>query len=93
MSVNFSMVHVQKKIAVGMDVLAFFTMNDWNFRSKNFQSLVKIQSPEEYKMFNIDTENAGDTLTYLRNSLIGGREYCARDPLSTVPKAKILIKV
>lgn len=87
------MVHVQKKIAVGMDVLKFFTMSNWNFKSDNFVDLVKQQSKEEYHMFPIDTKNAGDTLTYLRNSLIGGRQYCARDPLSTVPKAKIIIKM
>jgi hypothetical protein len=44
------MVHVQKKLAIGMDVLKCFTLNNWDFRSKNFQSLVKIQSEDEYKM-------------------------------------------
>lgn len=87
------MILVQKKIAVGMDVLKFFTMNDWNFKSDNFIDLVKLQSKDEYDMFAIDTKNLGDTLYYLRTSLIGGRQYCARDPLSTIPKAKILIKV
>lgn len=41
------MVHVQKKIAVGMEVIQFFTMRDWDFRSTNFQSLIKTLSPEE----------------------------------------------
>lgn len=87
------MVHVQKKIATGMDVLKFFTMNDWNFKSDNFQNLVKIQSKAEYDMFFIDSENIKDVRGYLRTSLIGGRQYCARDPLSTIPKAKIIVKV
>lgn len=87
------MVHVQKKIAVGMDVLSFFAMSNWDFKSDHFSSLVDIQSKEEYNMFPVDTKNLGDTLHYLRTSLVGGRQYCARDPLSTVPKAKILIKV
>ena len=87
------MVHVQKKISVGMDVLKFFTMNDWNFKSDNFCNLTKEQSKEEYNMFYIDSKNAGDTTTYLRNSLIGGRQYCARDPLSTIPKAKIILRM
>jgi alcohol-forming fatty acyl-CoA reductase len=87
------MVHVQKKIAIGMDVLKFFTMNDWNFKSENFQNLVKAQSKDEYSMFFIDTKKGGDTVEYLRSSMYGGRQYCARDPPSTIPKAKILIKV
>jgi alcohol-forming fatty acyl-CoA reductase len=90
---HFSMVHVQKKIAVGMDVLKFFTMNNWNFKSDNFQSLLKKQSKEEHDMFLIDTENVGDTVEYLKTSLYGGRQYCARDPLSTIPKAKIIYKM
>lgn len=87
------MIHVQNKIAIGMDVLSFFTMNDWNFVSDNFQALVKTQSKEEYKMFPIDTENMGDTLQYLRTCMYGGRQYCARDPLTTLPKAKIVVRV
>lgn len=49
------MVHVQKKIAVGMDVLKFFTMNDWNFKSDNFFNLDKLQDEEEKYMFQVDT--------------------------------------
>lgn len=87
------MVFVQKKIAVGMDVLAFFTMNDWNFKSDNFASLVKFQSKSEYVMFPIDMKNIGDTVDYLRACMYGGRIYCAKDPLSTLPRAKVLVCV
>jgi hypothetical protein len=44
------MILVQKKIAIGMDALKCFTTNNWDFRTKNFESLVKIQSEDEYKM-------------------------------------------
>lgn len=44
------MVHVQKKIATGMEVLHFFTMRDWDFRSTNFEALNNKLSPEEYEM-------------------------------------------
>ena len=87
------MVFVQKKIAVGMDVLAFFTVNDWNFKSDRFVSLVKTQSESEYDMFPIDMEKTGDTFEYLQNAMHGGRLYCAKEPLSTLPRAKILITV
>lgn len=62
------MVQVQKKISVGMDVLKFFTMNNWTFKSDNFHSLVKTQTKSEYEMFSIDTSK-GDTVEYLRTSL------------------------
>ncbi|CAG9802080.1 unnamed protein product [Chironomus riparius] len=86
------MVHVQKKIAIGMDVLKCFTMNNWNFRSKNFTDLVEIQSKEEYDMFFVDTRQI-DVDKMVRQSIIGGRVYCLNDPLSTVPKAKRLLKI
>lgn len=44
------MVHVQNKIAVGMDVLKCFTMNNWDFKSDNYKNLVNKQSKDEYKM-------------------------------------------
>jgi len=87
------MVHVQRKIAVGMDVLAFFSMNDWNFKSDRFANLAKAQTKEEYSMFEIDMKNIGDTATYLKNAMYGGRVYCVKDPLTTLPRAKVLLYV
>lgn len=86
------MVHVQRKIAVGMDVLKCFTMNNWDFRSHNYINLLKIQSKEEYDMFFVDTSKM-DMVKYTQDSLIGGRVYCAKDPLTTIPKAKNLIRM
>lgn len=86
------MVHVQKKIAIGMDVLKCFTMNNWDFRSHNFVNLLKIQSQEEYDMFFIDSSKI-DVTEYTKQSLVGGRVYCTKDPLSTLPRAKKLIRM
>lgn len=44
------MIRVQNKIAVGMDVLKCFTMNNWDFKSDNFKNLIDKQSAEEYEM-------------------------------------------
>lgn len=44
------MVRVQKKIATGMDVLSFFTMNDWHFVSDNFFKMVDTQTNDEWQM-------------------------------------------
>lgn len=87
------MVFVQKKIATGMDVLAFFTTNNWNFKSDRFASLVKTQTKSEYDMFSIDMANTGETLQYLKTCMHGGRLYCAKDPVSTLPRARILVRV
>lgn len=32
-------------------------------------------------------------LDYLRDTLLGGRQYCLKEPLSTLPKARIQLKM
>lgn len=41
------MVYVQKRIALGIKMLQYFTMRVWVFRSTNFQALNQKLSPEE----------------------------------------------
>ncbi|KAG5676201.1 hypothetical protein PVAND_006050 [Polypedilum vanderplanki] len=85
------MVRVQKKIASALDAIKFFAMKNWDFNTDNFHNLTKIQSDEEYHMFNLDTKTI-NAEEYFENSIVGGRIYQDEDPLTTVPKATILIK-
>lgn len=87
------MIRVQKKIAVGMEVLKFVTMKNWDFKSDNFVALSKTQSKDEYQMFMIDTINHGDPWEYFRISFLGGRKYLAHDPPETIPRAKVQLYV
>lgn len=87
------MVYVQKRIAVGLEVLQFFTMHKWNFKSENFNGLVKQQTPDEYETFLFDSQHTGDDWEYLKNSLLGARQYCVKDPLSTLPRARLQHKM
>jgi len=32
-------------------------------------------------------------LDYLRDTLLGGRQYCMKEPLSTLPKARIQLRM
>jgi alcohol-forming fatty acyl-CoA reductase len=87
------MVHIQNRISTGMEVIQFFTMREWNFRSNNLENLTKTQSPEEDEMFKIDSKNTGDEFEYLKNSYLGARQFCLKDPLSTIPKARIQLRM
>jgi len=87
------MVHVQNRLTVGMEVLQFFCMRDWKFVSDNFESLQKHMSDDELYRFNFDTKNTGDEWEYLKVSLLGARQYCIKDPLSTLPKARMQLKI
>lgn len=42
--------------------------------------------------FNMDTDGIPD-LEYLKRSILGGRQYCLKEPLTTLPKARRQLKV
>lgn len=88
----FSMVRVQKRIFDGLDVLQFFTTRQWDFRTERFFGLFKELSPKDQELFNMDTDGIPD-LEYLKRSILGGRQYCLKEPLSTLPKARRQLKV
>lgn len=33
-----------------------------------------------------------DTKEYMKRSILGGRQYCLKEPLSSIPKARIQMK-
>lgn len=44
------MLRVQKKISDGLDVLQFFTMQKWDFRTERFFGLFKDMTPRDKVM-------------------------------------------
>jgi alcohol-forming fatty acyl-CoA reductase len=89
------MVHFQTRISQGLEVLQFFTMRSWVFYSQKFKDLSKTLSKEEYKMFFVDTEAvpASEERDYLRSCLLGARQYIMKEPLSTIPAARLHLKM
>lgn len=89
------MIRVQNRISQGLDVLQFFTMRQWNFKAKKLELLNKTLSPSEYEMFFIDSKSIPDSFEdeYLKNCLLGGRQYVLKEPLSTIPRAKVQMKM
>lgn len=88
---NFK-IRVQKKIFVGLGVLQFFTTRQWNFRSDNFKAIYENLSAEEKVIFNMNTEEV-DQVIYLKHCILGGRQYCLKEPNSSLPKARIQLKM
>lgn len=85
------MCHVQTRISDGLDVLQFFTTRAWNFTTVNFEYMISQQSPDDAKMFNLDKESV-EIKEYMLNGLLGGRQYCLKEPLSSIPKARMQLK-
>lgn len=106
------MVRIQTRITQGLDLLSFFALRNWNFKSDNFQNIYKnCLTEEEHQMwvrswnfknwkfydwnfrFFLDTVAVDDDVEYLKNSMLGGRQYILKEPLSTLPKARIQMKM
>lgn len=85
------MCHVQTRISDGLEVLQFFTTRAWNFSTVNFEHMISQQSKEDSKVFNLDKDSV-EIKEYMLNSILGGRQYCLKEPLSTIPKARIQLK-
>lgn len=85
------MCHVQTRISDGLELLQFFTTRAWNFRTVNFENMISQQSKEDSKVFNLDKDSV-EIKEYMLNSILGGRQYCLKEPLSTIPKARIQLK-
>lgn len=86
--------HVQTKISQGLEVLQFFTMRQWCFKSENFVDIHNKMDADEKLMFYTNTAvMEGDPIDYLKLTILGGRQYCLKEPLSTLPKARIQLKM
>lgn len=48
------MIRIQTRISDGLDVLQFFTMRKWEFKSNGFGGLAKLLSPKDEKEYDFD---------------------------------------
>ncbi|XP_065204865.1 putative fatty acyl-CoA reductase CG5065 [Planococcus citri] len=86
------MVRVQKRIYVGMGVLQYFTTRKWKFLNQKTIALTNKLSDKELKIFYLGNTKP-DTQKYLLDVLLGARQYCMKEPLSTLPKARFQLKL
>ncbi|GLH04505.1 Putative fatty acyl-CoA reductase CG5065 [Gryllus bimaculatus] len=81
------MVRLQRRISTGLDVLQYFTMRQWEFKNAHALALEQHMSPEERSVFYISDVEV-DVADYLRNILLGARQYCMKEPLTSIPRAR-----
>lgn len=86
------MCRVQDKVFQGLDILSFFTTRDWIFNSEKFQGISKSLTPLDRQLFDTDTNNV-DVDAYMYKVILGGRQYCLKEPLSSMSKARMHLKV
>lgn len=82
------MLKLYKKIHRFMDVLNYFTTKQWKFSNDTFKSVISKLSPEDRENFACDITRV-DWDHYFRTYMRGIRLYLIKDPIDTLPQARI----
>lgn len=81
------MVRIQNRILDGLAVLQYFTTRQWIFYNKNLIALNSGMSSIDKEMFPTVIYNA-NIMEYFKHIVLGARQYCMKEDLSTLPKAR-----
>ncbi|XP_069683853.1 putative fatty acyl-CoA reductase CG5065 [Periplaneta americana] len=84
------MVRLQNRISVGLEVLQYFTMRQWQFSNEKFLAIEKSLCDDDRKIFYI-TNVDQDIDKYMTAALLGARVYCMKEPLSSLPRARRIL--
>ncbi|XP_017147108.1 fatty acyl-CoA reductase 1 isoform X1 [Drosophila miranda] len=87
------MVRLQTRIAVGLEVLQFFTMRAWFFKSDAYSSLWNIMNDEDKKNFNMDMDPVETVPMYIESCVQGGRQYLMKESPDSLPRARLQLKL
>ncbi|XP_076658436.1 fatty acyl-CoA reductase wat [Halictus rubicundus] len=82
------MLKLYKKIHKFMDVLNYFTTRQWTFTNNTFKAVLGKMSPEDRNSFVCDITKI-DWDQYFRTYMRGIRVYLIKDPLETLPTARV----
>ncbi|KAK2586498.1 hypothetical protein KPH14_011396 [Odynerus spinipes] len=82
------LLRVYKKIHKFMDVLNYFTIKEWKFTNERFHTLLSKLTLEDRELFFCDIRDVVWD-TYFKTYIAGIRVYLIKDPLETLPQARI----
>lgn len=86
------MVRVAHKINDGLELLQFFTTRNWQFRSAKFLNLAKEMTDEDNKVFPMDFTILS-VKEYMKECVLGARQYLMKEDLKTLPRCRIQQKM
>jgi len=82
-----SMVRLQRRISNGLKVLQYFTTKEWVFYNDKLIELDNKLTSIDKEIFRIIIYDA-DVNEYIKNIILGARQYCMKEDLTTLPKAR-----
>lgn len=79
---------LNRKLSTLVKLVSYFALNDWKGKNERTKNLWKKISPDDQKLFpfSMNDFNWND---YIQKYMIGLRVYLLKDPLTTVPAARI----
>lgn len=86
------MVRIQRKIHDGLELLQFFTTREWIFKSEKFVALYYEMSGADKELLPVDF-TALPIEEYMLTCVLGTRQYCVKEDLSTLPRCRRVQKV
>ncbi|XP_073974468.1 putative fatty acyl-CoA reductase CG5065 [Rhodnius prolixus] len=81
------MIHVQKKIQCGLDVLQYFTTHQWRFPNAKLLAIREAMNPVDKEIFTLDFEGIA-IIPYLTNTVLGARTYLLKENPKSLPRAR-----
>lgn len=85
------MIKIQKKISQGLNVLQYYTTKQWVFKNVEMSAMYNRLSEKDRETFYYDMAHL-DWPTYFLNYILGVRQYVLKEPPSTLPKARRLLR-
>ncbi|XP_018563268.1 putative fatty acyl-CoA reductase CG5065 [Anoplophora glabripennis] len=82
------MIRIQKKIHDGLGLLEFFSVREWYFKSERFVGLNDLITDVDKKMFTTADFTRIPIQEYLTRALLGTRQYCLKEDLSSLPRCR-----
>ena len=86
------MVRIQKRISDGLEVLQYFTTREWIFHNTNLVILRNEMSSRDKQIFSFDFLSI-DVMDYMKDIILGARQYCMKEKLETLPRARMHMRM
>ncbi|KAJ0182913.1 hypothetical protein K1T71_000889 [Dendrolimus kikuchii] len=84
---RLSFITVSQRIQAMSDVLSFFSLREWKFKTDNVQKLHLRLTPEDSAIYNLDPHSI-DWPEHIRNFVIGVRKYLLNEKDQDIEEAK-----
>ncbi|KAK9500979.1 hypothetical protein O3M35_002123 [Rhynocoris fuscipes] len=86
------MLHVQRKIQSGLNVLQYFTTHQWIFPNAKLLAIREAMNPYDRETFTLDFEKI-EIMSYLTNTVLGARTYLLKEDLKSLPRCRRNLKI